>query len=243
VKLNNLSKKQLYERAKELGIKGRGRMTKSQLVSAIANFYKADELLQRSAPVDGIHFYQVGYETKDVSEKKEFVAPETKQQEYVIPEKYGFDYVYVLPINPISVHIFWEVTEQSLKNFSYEFGIKEPKLCIKLIYDGGEYIIKDVADFGSYYFSSEFIVNKKVWAEIGVLNEDEFYAIAVSNETIIPSDTISVEEGELFMLVKDNITKIINISLGGDAKGLDSNLIAKGLLNNVISSKKFRGEK
>lgn len=241
--LKDLTKKELYAKAKELGIKGRGRMTKSQLVSAIANFYKADELLQRSAPADGIHFYQIGYESKDGAERKEFVAPETKQQEYSIPERYGFDYVYVLPINPISIHIFWEVTEQSLKNFSYEFGIKEPKLCIKLIYDGKEFIIRDVADFGNYYFSSELIVNKKVWAEIGVLNEDEFYSIAVSNEAVIPSDTISLEEEELYMMVKDNISKIINISLGRDAKVLDSDYIANGLLKNIISSKNFRGEK
>lgn len=241
--LNNLSKKELYAKAKELGIKGRGGMTKSQLISAIANFYKADELLQRSAPTDGIHFYQVGYETKDLEERKDIVVSEIGQQEYNIPEKYGFDYIYILPINPTSIHIFWEVTEQSLKNLSYDFGISEPKICIKVIYDGGEYIIKDVSDFGNYYFSSELLVDKKVWAEIGALNEDEFYAIAVSNEAVTPSDSISLEDGELFMMVKDNISKIIRISLGMGAKGIDSELIADGLLKNIFSSKNFRGEK
>lgn len=239
MKLNNLSKKQLYERAKELGIKGRGRMTKSQLISAISQVLMPNKLVEKSVDETRIHFYQLGYESAKENDEKQG----SLQENIELPVKYNFDYIFVLPVNPSSVHVFWEVTEKTIKTIAYENNISELFLCLRILSDNDEFIIKDISDMGNYYFSQEALIDKNVWAEIGLLSGREFYAISVSNYVKMPSNYVSIQEDVVFMQVKENIAKIIDISLGNDEHRPDSSQIAKNFLKTIYSSNKIRGEK
>jgi hypothetical protein len=59
----------------------------------------------------------------------------------------------------------------------------------------------------------------------------------------MPSNYVSIQEDVVFMQVKENIAKIIDISLGNDEHRPDSSQIAKNFLKTIYSSNKIRGEK
>lgn len=237
MKLEMLSKNQLYAKAKNLGIKGRGKMTKTQLISAILNLSKPDVLIQKSAVSDSTHFYQIGYETHPENLKKD----ENKKPDYSIPERYNINYAYVLPINPSSVHIFWEVTSETIKNFSREYGINNPRLFLKILGDFNEVFTASIEEFGSYYFSNEILVGKEIWVEIGILQGSEFYSLIISNRILVPADHISFEEDEFFMTLREQADKILDLSLGSGVKRPGSAEFLKRLIKNISSGNFNRG--
>lgn len=239
MKLELLSKNEIYAKAKNLGIKGRGKMTKTQLISAILNFSSPDSLIQKSASLADTHFYQIGYEDRHDGQKK----GEVEGYDYVIPERYNINYAYLLPINPTSVYIFWEVTPETLKNFSMEYGIEDPKLYLRILGDFSEIFTANIDNFGSYYFTNEVLVGRNVWVEIGVLKDAEFYSLLISNRIVAPSDHVSFEDDEYFMTLRSQVDKIIDLSLGEIDKKPDSGEFLKRLIKNISSGNLNRGQR
>jgi hypothetical protein len=93
----NLTRKELYQIARELKIKGRSRMRKGELLEAIK---KELELLKEISEED------IGYSFIEEKVEKSFPEGFTKEEELKLPE-YKLNFLRVIPVNPETLFIYW----------------------------------------------------------------------------------------------------------------------------------------
>lgn len=236
MELENLTKKELYELAKNLNIKNRSKMTKDELIEAISNEAsdKAKEnLIEKSSTKPEIHHYHIGY-TEDLLPKVE----EKVEEEKPIPERYNIDYIYILPVNPSTVHIFWEITDNTIKYINLNFNVEVEGIQVKIYADDVEIGRIPIDQFGNYYFNSEQLSGKEIWAEVGATSGNEFYSIAITKRINMPRNYISSEEDVTYMTVKEQMEKLILFSLSEGDVAPSSEEYIKKVLKSISSSRK-----
>jgi hypothetical protein len=233
MELDNLTKKDLYELAKNLNIKNRSKMTKDELIDAISEQTR-ENLIERSSTKPEIHHYHVGYTETATFKKEEKVEDKDKP----IPDRYNIDYIYLLAVNPSTVHIFWEITDNTIKYISLNFNVVIDGIQIKIYADDVEIGRIPIDQFGNYYFNSEQLKGKEIWAEVGATSGNEFYSIAITKRINMPRDYISSEEDVTYMTVKEQMEKLILFSLSEGDVAPSSEEYIKKVLKSISSSRK-----
>jgi hypothetical protein len=233
MELENLTKKDLYELAKNLNIKNRSKMTKDELMEAISEQAR-ENLIEKSSTKPEIHHYHVGYTETATFKKEEKVEDKDKP----IPDRYNIDYIYLLAVNPSTVHIFWEITDNTIKYISLNFNVVIDGIQIKIYADDVEIGRIPIDQFGNYYFNSEQLKGKEIWAEVGATSGNEFYSIAITKRINMPRDYISSEEDVTYMTVKEQMEKLILFSLSEGDVAPSSEEYIKKVLKSISSSRK-----
>ncbi len=146
-KYEDMTRKELLRIAKIYGIKGRSRMNKNVLIR---------EIEKKKIPVEEMRKFE-----KELKKKKSF-------------ENKTGDFVQVLPKEPGTVFVYWEVKNPGNKEIFLE--IKEDKREIIKI--------PIMSDKGSGYMKVE--EGKKVKAVIGFEENGRFIGIAESVEVLVP---------------------------------------------------------
>jgi len=206
--LAKMTKSALYELAKEKDIPGRSKMTKKDLVKALDPFFTKSQVEEPP----------VGYE------KAEETKPVHKPTEYHIPECYNKDTIVLMPVNPSQEYVYWELSENSMKNYQDKLGISELAIILKVFETGGgrELASVRVGRYGNWFFDL-YEPDKTLKAELGLLdNMGNYIAVISSREIKMPSDKVSEEiDSETWMTVGEKIEEIIKLSGVDDMKSHD----------------------
>lgn len=134
---------------------------------------------------------------------------------YGIPERYYVNTLVLLPINPDSNFLYWELCEDYIKS---KFQGDYDGFFVKILEKSTEGI-KEEMSFKVYEESGRYYVNKympykNIFASIGVIGQNgEFIELLKSNVIKTPSDSTSIGD-EMWMEKTGEWTDIIKASLG-----------------------------
>lgn len=115
-------------------------------------------------------------------------------KDYVIPSRYDINRLVILPVNPNLIYTYW-FTEESLKKELSE-RYESFKVVIKLNPDTDEEKETEVGKLEGEWYINYYAPFKKVRAVLGLKIETKFIPILYSNEIVMPSDTVFIEEDE-----------------------------------------------
>lgn len=143
--------------------------------------------------------------------------------QYRIPERYYVNTIVLLPINPESNFLYWELCEDFIRSkYQGEYDGFFVKIMEK---SGGS--IKEEMSFKVYEESGRYYVNKylphrSIFASIGIIGQNgEFIELLKSNVIKTPSDSTSIGD-EMWMEKTGEWTEIIKASLGKESDGINS---------------------
>ncbi len=254
--MENLTKKELYEKAKELKIKGRSKMTKKQLIEAIKSLeeqnleeaYKIEEeiteemrneeikediLIAESLKED--NFSSRTHVLKEDTTESPQIENKYIKEQYPIPERYNINKVVLLPVDPSKHFIYWELKDETLKEFENKYS--EIKFAIKLYENRDEALTIDISSpVGSYYihYHAPF---EKLYAVLGVIADGNFIPIISSNEIVIPSDEISeFPEEEIWMTKMKDWKEIISKSYEKEVSYINSQQPFRKIIETLIEN-------
>ncbi len=130
-----------------------------------------------------------------------------------IPDRYGIDYIYLLPINPQNIYIIWEITLATLKNTIADINnISDIQLLLRVFYDKNNFEEIAIKDIGNYYYSNNQINGRYVWAELGGIFNGSFIKILATNKVLMPRDYLS-DKFSTYWINKESSDKIIYLSI------------------------------
>lgn len=231
VVLESLSKNELYEMAKAKNIRGRSKMSRDELIKALKDEVNSEMLVEKSK-FDPTPSDMVGYGTK--REEVEIV-PQAKI-DYRLPETYNYDMLMFLPIDAKRAYVCWEITKSKLTEFVKDTNILNFKLVLRLVTNGMGEISRVKVDLnGNYFFSNPMLEDQEAWAEIGLELDGQFKTIMRSNSFKMPAEKISDRDDILYMTVRENVEKIIHLSLKGMDRYYSSIELYKDVLKSISS--------
>lgn len=149
---------------------------------------------------------------------------------YSIPERYYINTLVLLPINPSTLFLYWEVCDDFiLSKYSGEYD----GFMIKIMeeYQGNT---KEEISFRVYEQSGRYYVNrhfpsKTLYAIMGIIDSmGKFVELMVSNRIKTPSDTTSIGD-EVWMEKSGEWSEIIRASLSGEYDHLGSVALVREL--------------
>lgn len=154
---------------------------------------------------------EMSFVQEEVSSRINMLAEELKiqypeEKENTIPDRYEIDRLVILPVNPWLIFSYWFTTQhlkQQLKEKYINF-----KVVLKLFEENTEKGSVEVGNLeGSWYihYHSPF---GKVRAVLGIEKEGIFYPVIYSNEIVMPSDMVFVEEEQHWYSKKDSTVRI-----------------------------------
>jgi hypothetical protein len=247
MKYEDLTVKELRERAKKKGIKNISKMTKVQLIKALKNTEK--DMLNAETGMDSNLFTPSSPSSSPTStsftEQKQ--SYRVVKEDYPIPETYNLDTLVLLPVDPAIQYCYWQVstnTRLQYKNYLVRsFYRYKLKLFAKDSEGTKEIQEIEVGDYGNFYFH-HYLPGRIAWAEVGFMSDEGiFIPIMTSKRIIIPRDTLSSITDETFMTVQENYMEILKLS------GIDSDAhpgsiefhkaLLKQLLKNISSKDSF----
>ncbi|RUM90913.1 MAG: hypothetical protein DSZ26_01760 [Thermovibrio sp.] len=164
--IEKLTRKELYEIAKELKIKGRSKMRKKELLERI----KGELLLIEKASIN-----------EPITSNVEFVEPiEEKREEVELPT-YSEEFVSLIPVNPELSFAVWNAFGERgvLKLYSKERLVFETEVN---------------PEWKSYYvrYRAPF---EEIYVELEVVREGKKIKLR-SNKIVTPSDVVTLEAEE-----------------------------------------------
>ncbi len=195
--LENKTKKELYQIARELKIKGRSKMRKNQLLEAIKSHLAKEEIIKENKPLEmsleednfSSHIHPI---EEDIKKEIEVIIPE---EEPVLPDEYNIDRVVLLPVDPHKHFVYWELSEETFKTVKD----KQAEIYLKLFEEGKE-VLKQKIDLKSgKQYINYYAPYKKLYVELIIEVSETQKTLLKSTEIITPSDTISISEEEVFM--------------------------------------------
>ncbi len=167
--VEKLTRRELYEVAKELKIKGRSRMRKRELLESI----KRELLLIEKASVD-----------EPITSNVEYIEPVKEEREEVELPNYSEEFVSLIPVNPELSLAVWNA-----------FGDGE----VLRLYSKGRVVFETeiIPDWKKYYIRYRAPFDE-IYVELEVIRDGKRYSL-ISNRIVTPSDTVTIEgEGEIF---------------------------------------------
>ncbi|MCX7738251.1 MAG: DUF4912 domain-containing protein [Hydrogenothermaceae bacterium] len=128
-------------------------------------------------------------------------------REFSIPERYDVDRFTILPVNPHLIYSYWFTKDSLKEDIKSRFG--DFSVCLRLLINNE--IIKEVevkSLEGEYYlhYHAPF---QKVKAVLGIVKNGEFIPILYSNEVVMPSDTIFIEEDQHWYDRKSGLVRVM----------------------------------
>lgn len=149
-----------------------------------------------------------------------------------LPERYGRDKLVILPKDPSFIFAYWELNkkiEGQMKIRVYAVNGLRDKTCFDVSIN---------SDANNWYIKVPW-PGAKYRAELGVIKNGRFIRILSSNTILIPHAGISDEVDEEWMIVKEDLQKIIRDT--GLGKASRSSLRkAQGDLKSVLSMLRMR---
>lgn len=185
-------KEELAALAREAGVKGRSRMTKSQLARALSDLSKAVEpeaSVPASAPIP----------------PERGPTPQAPEKTPVLPEFLGENRLCLLPQKPMTAFAYWELDEGTHGDIS---------LRVLSVKDGSEIMSLDVhGRLGTYYIHLPR-AGMEIESELGAGGPEGFIPIARSNRIRLPDDAPSEELDTLWMTRRREHEEIFRLSGG-----------------------------
>ena len=242
--LNNLTKEELYKLAREHKVEGRTDMSQAELRASLTNLMLETgktkieaELRDLGTPVIGIGSSDKKLPSsldsvKGASVTSEKVEPSKVKSPYFdgdsLPEFYGEDKIVLMPKNPKWAYVYWEITPERVERAKYEFGdyIVNNSVPTIRVYDVS--MVNFDGSNSNSYFDIELEDGIKEWF-IGGLNPNATYVtdyglktnggtfitLLRSEPTATPSDSVSVNIDEEWMMVEEYFKKIWERSSAG----------------------------
>ena len=254
--MENLTKKELYEKAKQLNIKGRSKMTKKQLIEAIKSLeeqnlekayeieeelvkemnneeIKEDILIAESLKED--NFSSRTHILKEDATESPMIENKYIKEEYPIPERYNINKVVLLPVDPSKHFVYWELKDETLQDLKNKYS--EIKFAIKLYENRDEALTIDITSpVGSYYihYHAPF---EKLYVVLGVIADGQFIPLISSNEVFVPSDEISeFSEEEIWMTKMKDWKEIISKSYEKELSYVNSQQPFRKIIETLIEN-------
>ncbi|WP_457681506.1 Rho termination factor N-terminal domain-containing protein [Thermovibrio sp.] len=172
--LEKLTKKELYQIAKELKIRGRSKMRKGELLEAVRKALFERELLKER---------EAGSPQAKGEERREV-------RELQLPKDYGVEFVAVIPVNPELAFAYWSPKEGEgkLKLFKEGELLREVKVNLK---------------WGKYYLRLEPMPFERIEVELEVEDKElKSRPITMpSNKLFLPQGA-KVKEGGITEVIK-----------------------------------------
>jgi hypothetical protein len=176
--LETLTRQELLTLAKKQNIRGRHRMTKPQLVRALAPL--------KNAPQERVI----------VPLEKPADRPVTRRHYENLPESYGVSELFLLPVDPHWIFAYWEVTPETISDLMGRLG---PRAI------GGRYVLR-LYDVTSIRFDGHNAHSySDLPVDLGVKN---WYVNLWSSEKSLVCDLgYLLAEGQFHRLVRSNVVQ------------------------------------
>ena len=154
-----------------------------------------------------------------------------------LPEGYGSTEAFLLPRDPYWMYIYWEITENAIKDIISTIGeavFSSSKRIIRVYQVDDNDVPVSFVDIPVIFEAKNWYINvsesgKAYMCEIGILTpEGRFIGIAKTNKVSLPKAGVSDVIDEKWMIVNQEFEKLLEIS-GVDYIGKGSAEIAKSL--------------
>jgi len=255
-KINDYTKGELYQFAKERDIPGRGKMSKDELFEALVlgERGKGKEGPARDADIAAA---PAVLEAGSVAGSPVPPAAPPTEIGYVergaaIPETYGDDKLLAMVRDPWWVFLYWELEGGSCQRIIDECGreFMDSAKWVLRINDLSADLHTDApvrAEARNWYIHVE--PERRYRFELGVVGPGgEFVAVASSEEVETPREGLSVETDEEWMLVRENMEKLME-AMGGVSMGVPGSSFGRriefprevGRSSGAVSSRDSRG--
>ncbi|MFH1353375.1 MAG: DUF4912 domain-containing protein [bacterium] len=151
-----------------------------------------------------------------------------------LPEGYGKDMFFILPKDPSVIFACWELNkkiEGQLQIRIYEVMGLTDKICFDVSIN---------PDANNWYIKVPWS-GAKYRAELGVIKNGKFIRLLSSNTVLVPRAGISDDVDEEWMIVKEDLQKIIK-DTGLDKASRSSLRKAQGYLKSVLGMLRMRAQ-
>lgn len=235
MQLKSMTKKELYELAKTHNVRNRSKMTKAEIIKALLPILMPVESQTTESAVSS---FQGGPEPVQAS-----IQQVKKTEKYPIPDTYNRDLLTLMPVNPSTEYVCWELSRGTHSKYCNELNLDAADLLLKLYKkdaDGSQVVeTLQVGTAGSYSFH-HYLPAMICWVEVGLKSDDgQYFPIMVSRRVKMPDDKVS-DTGEVrSMTVKKNSQGLLTLSGYGEMdldkpndetwKGLSSYEFGRGL--------------
>ncbi len=251
--MEKLTKKELYELAKKLKIKGRSKMSKRQLIEAIKlmeeknleEAYKIEEEIIKQEDIKEEILIAESLKEDKFSSRVHVLKEDTTEspkieskyikEEYPIPERYNINKVVLLPVDPSKHFVYWEIKDETLEDLKSKYS--EVSFTIKLYENREEALTIEInSAVGSYYihYHAPF---EKLYVVLGAVADGTFIPLVSSKEIYVPSDEISeIPQEEIWMTKTKEWKEIISKSYEKDISYINSKQNFKKIIETLIEN-------
>lgn len=240
--LYDLSEEELYELARGNKIKGRTDMTKEELREALAKLMMDEgqtkieaEKFDLGTPIIGMGSSNQKLPSSHTSVQTAVAASEVlkgKNSPFFdgdpLPDKYYEDILVLMPKNPQWAYAYWEITDNKYNEIKTNYGdqtLSSSKLSIRVYdvtlkeFDGlnaNNYFDVELPEGVNDWFIGGLNPKASYLADIGLKTLDgQFITIVRSKAMETPSDSVSTNIDEEWMIVEEYFKKIMERSSAG----------------------------
>ncbi len=134
---------------------------------------------------------------------------------YEIPHAYNTDKIVIMPVNPDTSFIYWELTDRLLNSKRRELNVNSANLIIKVFEMEHNrrkeiYSFKATEKIGKRYIKCH-ISFKPLVVNAGILKDGEFIELLNSKTTLRPSFENTETEGEVWMKKTKDMHEIFKL--------------------------------
>ena len=116
-----------------------------------------------------------------------------KLEYYELPNKYNETIVRLLVQSPKRIYAYWEVNEDSIRDFKVDYNVCTPVLKITNITMNYSYEVK-IDPYANNYYIDVKDVNCNYKVELGRRYNNEYIKVYESNEVTVPTSAPSLNE-------------------------------------------------
>ncbi len=216
--LRHKTKKQLDTLARQYKIPNRSRMNKAMLVKALMPIVFPGTRLpvMSSMTITGIRQDSPSESPASVPVFRTPSTGKSPAESWPIPHTYERDLLALMPIDPSTVYVCWELSSRTKEKYQIQLKIREPhillKLCMKNQYQDHVLESVRVGQIGSYIFN-HYLPGKDCWVEMVMDNEKGSYcSIMVSRHVKMPDDQMHDTGEFVSMTVQKNQQGLLELS-------------------------------
>jgi hypothetical protein len=141
-----------------------------------------------------------------------FESAQEQEQTFTIPLRYHENQLMLLPINPHSYYVYWEVLPQTLKDLN--INLHQQTLCFRIYNMQGDilFTFESAFDLAEYFFNIT-VQQDKIYAVMGILKNNTFIEILRSNIVQTANTTIKLPDvsNEQWLEKYENCLKLIKL--------------------------------